>query len=99
MADCAICGMQIPADFFVDGRASVVRGKSFCASCQRHSPPSPGSSARMKAVQDPTRRLVGVSAGMERVRTLIRRFGPLDVPVLITGETGTGKELVAKALH
>ncbi|WP_338046686.1 sigma 54-interacting transcriptional regulator [Polyangium spumosum] len=43
--------------------------------------------------------LVGASHGIERVRREIRRLASLDVPVLIRGETGTGKELVAQALH
>lgn len=36
---------------------------------------------------------------MQRLRALILRVAPRDIPVLITGETGVGKELVAQALH
>jgi transcriptional regulator with PAS, ATPase and Fis domain len=36
---------------------------------------------------------------MREVRARIAKFGPSDAPVLVTGETGTGKELVASALH
>jgi two-component system, NtrC family, nitrogen regulation response regulator GlnG len=43
--------------------------------------------------------LVGNSAAIESVRRDIRRVSDLDVPVLIRGETGVGKELVALALH
>ncbi len=43
--------------------------------------------------------LVGRSAALQRVRELIVRWGPLPFPVLITGEPGTGKELVARELH
>lgn len=43
--------------------------------------------------------LVGESHAIERVRRQIRRLAELDVPVLIRGETGSGKELVAQALH
>ena len=43
--------------------------------------------------------LVGESAELARVRQEIRRLASLDLPVLLRGETGTGKELVARALH
>lgn len=46
-----------------------------------------------------TPRLVGSSAGMDRVRTLISKVAPTASTVLILGETGTGKELVARAVH
>ena len=43
--------------------------------------------------------MVGNSTGIRRVRTAIERVVDLAVPVLIRGETGTGKELVARAIH
>ncbi len=43
--------------------------------------------------------LVGESAVMQRVKDIIRRAGPAPGTVLITGETGTGKELAARAIH
>ena len=43
--------------------------------------------------------LVGESAAALRLRQEIRSAAGLDVPVLLRGETGTGKELVARALH
>jgi two-component system response regulator HydG len=46
-----------------------------------------------------TAALVGSSPAMARVRRLIERLAEADAPVLIRGETGTGKELVARALH
>ncbi len=43
--------------------------------------------------------LIGEGQGMARLRLEIRRVAGLAVPVLIRGETGTGKELIARALH
>jgi DNA-binding NtrC family response regulator len=43
--------------------------------------------------------LVGNSTAMLRLKETIAQIGPADTSVLIQGETGTGKELVAKAIH
>ena len=43
--------------------------------------------------------LIGNSAVMQRVRQQIQSFAESAVPLLITGETGTGKEVVAHAIH
>ncbi len=48
---------------------------------------------------DATMGLIGNSAELRELRSLIRRIAPTDVPVMITGPSGTGKELVARALH
>jgi two-component system nitrogen regulation response regulator GlnG len=57
--------------------------------------------SRRNAPAEPAGRfgLVGESEGLARVRTDIRRVADLTLPVLIRGETGTGKELVARAIH
>jgi two-component system response regulator HydG len=43
--------------------------------------------------------LLGASAAMQEVRRLIERVGPTDASVLLTGESGSGKELVAQSIH
>ena len=43
--------------------------------------------------------IIGKSGAMQEVFELITRIAPTDSTVLITGETGTGKELIAQAIH
>lgn len=43
--------------------------------------------------------LIGRSAALRSVLEVVARVAPTDATVLITGETGTGKELVARAIH
>lgn len=46
-----------------------------------------------------SRDLAGHSAPIERIRKIIRKLARSDSPVLLVGETGTGKEVVARAIH
>jgi two-component system, NtrC family, response regulator AtoC len=57
---------------------------------------------RLKQVITEARRfeqLVGASAAMQAVYGVISQVGPTDATVLITGQSGTGKEMVARSLH
>lgn len=53
----------------------------------------------MSSASSPVQDLLGSSAEMERVRAFVLRAAEVDVPVLFTGETGTGKSLAARILH
>lgn len=60
--------------------------------------------AQLQQELDPTgpgseERMVGSSLGLRRVRDQIERIAPTNSTVLIQGETGTGKELVARLIH
>ena len=57
------------------------------------------ASATPPAVGDESLGLVGTSAALEKMREQIRRVAPSQGRVLITGENGAGKELVAAAIH
>jgi transcriptional regulator with GAF, ATPase, and Fis domain len=55
-------------------------------------------------LQDELRRLsgedvVGADFGLKEVMEMVRQVAPLDSPVLLLGETGTGKEVIAGAIH
>ncbi|MBV8557181.1 MAG: sigma-54-dependent Fis family transcriptional regulator, partial [Planctomycetaceae bacterium] len=53
---------------------------------------------RLKAAEG-TPMLIGDTPAMQSVRRLIETIAPTDASVMILGETGTGKELVARSLH
>lgn len=55
--------------------------------------------AVQKKSDDALAKMIGESTAMREIRQKVLRFGPLEAPVLVTGETGTGKELIARAMH
>jgi len=59
------------------------------------------SRSRLRALGEPPpqRHMVAGSAAMRRVLALVDKVAPTEVNVLIRGENGTGKELVAQAIH
>jgi formate hydrogenlyase transcriptional activator len=50
-------------------------------------------------IKDASRAIIGNSAALRRVLEMVRIVAPTDATVLINGETGTGKELIAEAIH
>jgi len=55
--------------------------------------------AEIKHILEPDTEILGKSKAIQNILELIDRIAPIDTRVLITGENGTGKELVARALH
>lgn len=53
----------------------------------------------LTGTEAPSRSIVGQSATVNRVRTIIERAAETESPVLVTGESGVGKELVAREIH
>ena len=70
-----------------------------------HTPPSvstadPDPTLSVAAAPfEPRYGIVGTDPRIRRLLTRIPHYAATDIPVLVTGETGTGKELVARALH
>jgi len=54
---------------------------------------------RLRQQAAPAREIIGQSEAIQQVREKLRLVAPTSASVLITGENGTGKELVARALH
>ena len=82
--DCPFCGQQLPR-----------RGRKQCPACRK--PLAWPDNYNMKD-QDPEE-MIGTCEAMRQVFCLIRKVAATDVPVLITGASGTGKEMVARAIH
>ena len=60
---------------------------------------SPAQSAQPLSTKEALEGLLGRSLSMRALFSRLERLGPSDVSVLLEGETGTGKEAIARALH
>ncbi len=56
-------------------------------------------STQNKNTSSVSRAMIGNSKSLQNIYHLIERFSPFDIPILIQGETGTGKELAAREIH
>lgn len=55
--------------------------------------------SKTEQIPPPLPEIVGVSAAMQSVYRMVNLVAPAQATVLLVGETGTGKEVIAKALH
>ncbi|MDY7025666.1 MAG: sigma 54-interacting transcriptional regulator, partial [Pseudomonadota bacterium] len=60
---------------------------------------SEGAASKAKTRGELKSHIIGQGAAMQRVKAEIEQVAPTDMTVLITGEMGTGKRLIAKAIH
>ena len=77
--------------------AVLRQGFELCSARDRPSEPAPGAIERSLEPLLPG--FVCASAAMQRVADQIQRLQGSDLTVLVTGESGTGKDLVARAIH
>ncbi|MBI5513787.1 MAG: sigma-54-dependent Fis family transcriptional regulator [Deltaproteobacteria bacterium] len=85
-----------------DLRALVLRALREARVLQNNTAPAPealAAPAPAPAERDRLGRLLGRSPAMQGLYRMIERVAPTDATVLVLGETGTGKELVARELH
>jgi DNA-binding NtrC family response regulator len=85
-----------PADDSENGAAIV---EAICRALEESGRPSQLGRQKNPELEEWEAMLVGRSAAMQAMREIIRKVGTRRCTVLITGETGTGKELTARALH
>jgi len=87
------------ADYVVLGQgddlAALGRAAARLVRRDGHRPPRPAG----RTAPDALAGLVGRSSAMQQVRELVRTAARAEAHVLIEGETGTGKEVVARAVH
>src|SRR5581483_2964613 len=102
-ADAAVLAMQAGASEYAVARSGAPLAAVIARLASATAGPVPVRRApaaiRAPARADAPYGLVGASRAIEHVRTLVRAAAHTEAHVLIEGETGTGKEVVARAVH
>jgi len=102
-ADAAVLAMQAGASEYAVARSGAPLAAVIARLASATAGPVPVRRApaaiRAPARADAPYGLVGASRAIEHVRTLVRTAAHTEAHVLIEGETGTGKEVVARAVH
>ena len=103
----ATAGADLDAEYFPVVRAVLAPLTSLVRREFDRRPDDPPSSARVRSgtevddqrVRGPTDAILGNLRGLAGVMSLVARVAPSEVPVLVLGETGVGKEVVARTIH
>ena len=90
---------SLGADEFITDQASIEERARALAKVRRRGQRRGGNPESDDKAEPWSRSLVGRSCSMSVVKELVRLVSPRRATVLITGETGTGKEVVARAIH
>jgi two-component system, NtrC family, response regulator AtoC len=81
---------------FDPAELDLVLRRALDASARRAPRPAPGQAVEAEADLAP---LPVLSGAMDRVRALVERIADTDVPVLLVGESGVGKDVIARRIH
>ena len=85
----------LPKPFDIDQAVALVHK----AIAQHQTPSAPALNSALGTAQRATPQMIGEAPAMQAVFRAIARLASSSIAVLINGQSGTGKELVAKALH
>jgi len=89
-------------DFLTKPIHSAALGESVCAAMGRSNPSGlrgVASARESLALANPAAALLGRSAALQGLLDIVEQVGPTDATILISGETGSGKEIIARLLH
>jgi two-component system nitrogen regulation response regulator NtrX len=97
--DMAVRAVKLGAFDFLEKPLSLDKVLTVCRNAMTLRELREENRALKKKSVPPGDELIGTSAPINRVRSLIRQAAASDARILVTGENGTGKELVARAVH
>lgn len=94
---CAVCARPIDPGVVTQGGVDSTEKGPVCLHCATKS--STPQAAERVGDRIGIFRLLGVSEAVRQVRAMVKQYASVEAPVFIIGETGTGKEMIARALH